>query len=400
MGDLPNDRVLGCVINKTEHAEKQYSFTPVHVIGSIHKLKNFDHSPIAFEREVVPYFDQTWLKNLKTTSFEKKISPPQFLTQIAIQARKANQRIVLPEGTEPRTIQAASVCTEQKIARCVLLGKPDEIQTIAKEHHIALHHDVECIDPETIRHLYIEDMVELRKNRNLTPDQAAKKLEDNVYLGAMMLHKNEVDGLVSGSIHTTANTVRPAFQLIRTAPHFNIISSVFFMCLPDQVLLYADCAIIPKPSVEELAEIAIQSADTAKAFGIPPYVSLISYSTGESGEGISVESIRDAVQIVRKQRPDIPIDGPIQYDAAVNESVGKRKAPDSPVAGKTTVCIFPDLNTGNAVYKAVQQSTKILSLGPVLQGIKKPVNDLSRGCSSEDIVYTIALAAVQASLTT
>ena len=230
----------------------------------------------------------------------------------------------------------------------------------------------------------------------MTEDQAREALEDGVMLGTMMLEAGEVDGLVSGAVHTTANTIRPPLQIIKTAPGASMVSSVFFMCLPDQVLVYGDCAIVPNPTADELAQIAIQSNDSAKAFGIEPRVAMISYSTGSSGSGADVEKVKEATAKVRELRPDILVDGPLQYDAAAVESVGKQKAPNSPVAGQASVFIFPDLNTGNTTYKAVQRSANAISMGPVLQGMRKPVNDLSRGALVDDIVYTIAITAVQA----
>lgn len=212
----------------------------------------------------------------------------------------------------------------------------------------------------------------------------------------MMLALGEVDGLVSGAVHTTANTVRPALQLIKTAPGVRLVSSIFFMLLPEQVLVYGDAAINPNPNAEELADIAIQSADSAKAFGITPRIAMLSYSTGESGAGKDVEKVRVATGLVRERRPDLPVDGPLQYDAASVLSVGRQKAPNSPVAGRATVFIFPDLNTGNTTYKAVQRSAGVVAIGPMLQGLRKPVNDLSRGALVDDIVYTIALTAIQA----
>jgi phosphate acetyltransferase len=238
--------------------------------------------------------------------------------------------------------------------------------------------------------------VELRRKKGLTSDQAEQQLGDNVVLGTMMLAQGDVHGLVSGAMHTTANTVRPALQLIKTAPGNSIVSSVFFMLLPDQVLVYGDCAVNPNPTAVELAEIALQSADSAIAFGITPRVAMISYSTGSSGTGVDVDKVREATKLARERRPDLLIDGPMQYDAASVESVGRQKAPDSPVAGHANVFIFPDLNTGNTTYKAVQRSAHVVSVGPMLQGLRKPVNDLSRGALVDDIVYTIALTAIQA----
>jgi phosphate acetyltransferase len=322
--------------------------------------------------------------------------PPVFRHRLVTTARAAPQRIVLPEGDEPRTVRAAAICAEKGVARCVLLGSPDKIRAVAAAHGVELPREVEIINPETIRHHYVAPMVELRKSKGLTPLQAEIGLEDAVTLGTMMLAEGDVDGLVSGAVHTTANTVRPALQLIKTAPGCSIVSSVFFMLMPDQVLVYGDCAINPDPSFEELAEIAIQSAESAKAFGIEPRVAMISYSTGASGSGEDVDKVREATALVKQRRPDLVVDGPIQYDAAMVESVGKQKAPGSPLAGHANVFVFPDLNTGNTTYKAVQRSANVVSVGPMLQGLRKPVNDLSRGALVDDIVYTIALTAIQA----
>ena len=311
-------------------------------------------------------------------------------------ARSANKRIVLPEGAEPRTVQAAAICQEKGLARCVLLATRAEVEAVAAEKGIKLPESLEIIDPASIIEDYVAPMVEMRKSKGLTPDQAREQLKDTVVLGTMMMAENHVDGLVSGAVNTTANTIRPALQLIKTAPGASLVSSVFFMLLPGQVLVYGDCAVNPEPNAEELAEIAIQSADSAAAFGIEPRVALISYSTGTSGTGPAVEKVAQAVAIAQQKRPDLIIDGPLQYDAASVESVAKSKAPNSKVAGKATVFIFPDLNTGNCTYKAVQRNANVLSVGPMLQGLNKPVNDLSRGALIEDIVYTIALTAIQA----
>jgi phosphate acetyltransferase len=327
---------------------------------------------------------------------ERHMPPPAFRHRLMENARKANRRIVLPEGDEPRTLQAAAICQKKGIARCVLLGNAEKIRQVADAQGIDLPADLEIIDPEQVRANYIAPMMELRKSKGLSAPQAEKQLEDEVVLGTMMLATGDVDGLVSGAVHTTANTVRPALQLIKTAPGASIVSSVFFMLMPDQVLVYGDCAINPDPNAEQLADIAIQSADSAKAFGLEPRVAMISYSTGSSGTGDDVEKVRAATQIARQKRPDLVIDGPMQYDAASVESVGRQKAPDSPVAGRANVFVFPDLNTGNTTYKAVQRSANVVSVGPMLQGLRKPVNDLSRGALVDDIVYTIALTAIQA----
>jgi phosphate acetyltransferase len=326
-----------------------------------------------------------------------KLSPPAFRYQLIQKARAAGKRIVLPEGDEPRTVRAAAICAEKDIAHCVLLGKRAAIEAVAAAQGVTLPaKNLEIVDPDGVREKYIAPMVELRKSKGLTPDMAAAQLEDTVVLGTMMLAENDVDGLVSGAVHTTANTVRPALQLIKTAQGSSIVSSVFFMLMPDQVLCYADCAINPNPKAEELAQIARQTADSAAAFGIAPKVAMISYSTGSSGSGEDVEKVREATRIAQEQFPDLALDGPMQYDAASVLDVGRQKAPDSPVAGRATVFIFPDLNTGNTTYKAVQRSAKVLSVGPMLQGLRKPVNDLSRGALVDDIVFTIALTAIQA----
>ncbi len=341
---------------------------------------------------------------IKTDRLRKKIGevtelrmpPPAFRHRLVELAKRANKRIVLPEGDEPRTLQAAAICHEKKIAHCVLIGEEDKIRDVAAAQGVTLPADIEIVEPDKIRPKYVPAMVELRKAKGMTPPQAEKELEDNVVIGTMMLAMGDVDGLVSGAVHTTANTIRPALQLIKTAPNSSIVSSIFFMLMPDQVLVYGDCAVNPDPNPEQLAEIAIQSADSAKAFGITPRIAMISYSTGSSGSGDDVEKVRKATAIAKEKRPDLMIDGPMQYDAASVLSVGKQKAPDSQVAGRANVFVFPDLNTGNTTYKAVQRSANVVSVGPMLQGLRKPVNDLSRGALVDDIVYTIALTALQA----
>ena len=324
------------------------------------------------------------------------LSPPAFRHKLTELARAANKLIVLPEGTDIRTIKAAAICCERNIARCQLIGNKEEILRIAEQQGIILPDNLLITDPNDIRDNYITPLVELRKNKGLTDVIAKENLKDNVVLATMMLQMGQVDGLVSGAVNTTANTIRPALQLIKTAPGNSLVSSIFFMLLPEQVLVYGDCAINPDPNAEQLADIAIQSADSAAAFGIPPRVAMISYSTGSSGHGADVEKVTKATKIAQAKRPDLIIDGPLQYDAAIMENVAKKKAPNSPVAGKATVFIFPDLNTGNTTYKAVQRSADVVSIGPMLQGMNKPVNDLSRGALVDDIVYTIALTAIQA----
>lgn len=345
---------------------------------------------------VSEYLDLEWLETICEKERKARLSPPAFRHMLTVNARNAAKRIVLPEGNEPRTVAAAIACQTRNIAQCVMIGERLDIESVASAQGLTLHPDIIVIDPEEVRENYVPSMVELRKHKGLAPDMARSLLEDNVVLATMMVALNEVDGLVSGAVHTTANTVRPALQLIKTSPNARVVSSIFFMCLPEQVLVYGDCAINPDPNAEELADIAIQSADSAKAFGVEPKVAMISYSTGTSGTGADVDKVKRATELAKEQRPDLIIDGPLQYDAAAVESVAAKKAPNSPVAGQATVFIFPDLNTGNTTYKAVQRSANVISMGPMLQGLNKPVNDLSRGALVDDIIYTIALTAIQA----
>ncbi|CAM4460819.1 MAG: Phosphate acetyltransferase [Legionellaceae bacterium] len=344
---------------------------------------------------IAMHINTEWIKPLATKKNEKFLTPAAFRYQLVEKAKLANKRIILPEGIEPRTLKAASICAERQIAQCVLLANPDDVFEIANRNGIVIPKNIEIINPNVVAERYVNPLVELRKTKGMTEVIAREHLQDNVMLGTMMLQMNEVDGLVSGAIHTTANTIRPALQIIKTAPNVKLVSSIFFMCLPERVLVYGDCAVNPDPNPEELADIAIQSAESAKTFGIFPRVAMISYSTGSSGSGIDVDKVREAVALVKQRRPDLLIDGPLQYDAAFSEEVAKTKAPHSEVAGKATVFIFPDLNTGNTTYKAVQRSADVICIGPMLQGLRKPVNDLSRGATVEDIVYTIALTALQ-----
>ncbi|WP_331350934.1 phosphate acetyltransferase [Cellvibrio sp. UBA7671] len=325
-----------------------------------------------------------------------RLSPAAFRHQLVQRAGRDLKRIVLPEGEEIRTIQAAIICAQKGIAKPVLLGNRDNIQRIAESLSLVLPASLTILQPEEEIEKYVAPLLNRRGHKGLTREAALEMLEDTVVLGTMMLALDEVDGLVSGAIHTTANTIRPALQLIKPRPDCRLVSSIFFMCLPEQVLVYGDCAVNPDPNAEELADIAIQSGDSARAFGIEPRIAMISYSTGTSGAGIDVDKVREATRLAKARRPDLLIDGPLQYDAASVAAVASQKAPDSMVAGKATVYIFPDLNTGNTTYKAVQRSANVVSIGPMLQGLNKPVNDLSRGALVEDIVYTIALTAIQA----
>jgi len=345
---------------------------------------------------VASHLDAHWLHQRCGTPRELRLTPAVFRYQLIQRAQQANKRIVLPEGAEPMTVQAAAICQARGIARCVLLAKPAEVYAVASAQGIELPEGLEILDPEVIRERYVEPMVALRKSKSLNAPMAEQQLEDTVVIGTMMLALDEVDGLVSGLVHSTANTIRPALQLIKTAPGCSLVSSVFFMLFPDQVVVYGDCVMNPDPSAAELAEIARQSADSAEAFGIPARVAMISYSSGNSASGEDVEKVREATQLARESQRDLLIDGPLQYDAAANETIARQLAPGSDVAGRATVFVFPDLNTGNTTHKAVQRSADCVSLGPMLQGLRKPVNDLPRGAQVDDIVYTIALTAIQA----
>lgn len=346
---------------------------------------------------VASELDTAYLRERVATDREPRMSPAAFMHRLVVRAREADKRIVLPEGEEPRTIRAAAICQERGIARCVLLGRRDEVARVAASQGVVLPEGVEVLEStKHRRERYVAPMVELRKHKGLDATLAREQLRDTVVLGTMMLAQGEVDGLVSGAVHTTADTVRPALQLVRTRPGAKLISSVFFMCLPEQVVAFADCAINPDPDAEELADIALQTAASAEAFGIPARVAMLSFSTGTSGAGSDVDKVREATRIARARRPDLAIDGPLQYDAATVADVARQKAPGSAVAGRATVLVFPDLNTGNTTYKAVQRSAHVVAIGPMLQGLARPVNDLSRGALVEDIVYTIALTAIQA----
>lgn len=340
--------------------------------------------------------DSDWLDHMRQHNRPRRLTPPAFRFRLIDTARRINKRIVLPEGEEPRTLVAAEICAERGIAQPVLIGDPERIAEVARSQGVELPQSVEIINPSEMSNRYVDEMVKIRQHKGLSPSEAEDALTDPVVLGCMMLALGEVDGLVSGAVHTTANTIRPALQLVKTSEQASLVSSVFFMCLLDQVMVYGDCAVNRDPNAEELAEIALQSAASAEAFGIPPRVAMISYSTGSSGSGDDVKKVREATRIVRERRPDLEVDGPLQYDAAVTPDVAAKKAPDSPVAGRANVIVFPDLNTGNTTYKAVQRSANVVSIGPMLQGLRKPVNDLSRGALVEDIVYTIALTAIQA----
>ncbi|HED32693.1 MAG TPA: phosphate acetyltransferase [Gammaproteobacteria bacterium] len=325
------------------------------------------------------------------------ISPLMFEYSLFQQARNKQQHIVLPEGGDERILQAAEILRLRDVVKLTLLGNPDKLRARATTLGLKLE-GVDIIDPlNSDRHeAFAKQFFELRQHRGVTMDSALDTMNDVSYFGTMMVYMGMADGMVSGAAHTTAHTILPAFQFIGTQPDALLVSSVFLMCMDTRVLVYGDCAVNPNPNSEQLADIAIRSARTAQLFGINPVVAMLSYSSGTSGTGEDVERVREAVKIARLRQADLIIDGPIQYDAAVDACVADKKMPDSEVAGKATVFIFPDLNTGNNTYKAVQRSSGAVAIGPVLQGLNKPVNDLSRGCLVADIVNTVAITAIQA----
>jgi phosphate acetyltransferase len=327
-----------------------------------------------------------------------KVTTPQMFTyQLRERARSDRRRIVLPEGDDDRILQSAGRLLQRDIADLIILGEESQIRARAAELGVNLG-DATVFDPRTseLCDQFAEQYAQLRAKKGVTVEQAREIMHDVSYFGTMLVYNSHVDGMVSGAAHTTAHTVRPAFEIIGTAQGISTVSSVFLMCLPDQVLAYGDCAIVRDPTVDELADIAISSARTAAQFGIEPRVAMLSYSTGESGTGADVDKVREATGLVRSRAPQLLVEGPIQYDAAVEPSVAATKMRDSPVAGRATVLIFPDLNAGNNAYKAVQRSAGAIAIGPVLQGLNKPVNDLSRGALVEDIVNTVAITAIQA----
>lgn len=389
--------VLGYVINGAADLEKQeISHCREKNLGTINEFATLSDKTSDVREQVTQYLSKNWLSVVVNSPACVFLSPPFFLHRVVKHAQQIHKKIVLPEGTDMRTLCAVSVCHERKIAHCVLLGNKAKIAQLCLDHRIYLPHDVEIIDPAEIADRYVDRLYELRQHKGLTRETARELLHNNeIMLGTMMLEQGEVDGMVSGAIHLTSDTVRPALQIIKTSPGQRIVSSSFFMCLPKETVLYADCALNRNPSVEDLADIAIQSAFTAQVFGIEPRVGFLSFSTDRSGAGEDVDNIIKAVALAKKKHPDLKMEGPLQYDAASDPVVAKLKAPNSEIAGHINVYIFPNLNTGNIVYKAVQRTNNIVCVGPVLQGLKKPVNDLSRGASVEDIVYTIAVTAIQ-----
>jgi phosphate acetyltransferase len=347
-----------------------------------------------FERHV----DTAALEQQLSALPDQGITPKMFIYNLVQQAKSDKKHIVLPEGADERILRAAASLRRNNIVDLTFLGKREEVGSAI--YNLGLRRDlagVPIIDPADPPKEYAEKLMELRKHKGMNMDMALDQLTDVSYYGTMMVYMGDADGMVSGAMHTTQHTIRPALQFVKTKPGFSVVSSVFFMALPDRVLVYGDCAVNPNPTAEQLAEIAIASADTAVAFGIKqPRIAMLSYSSGESGKGADVMRVREATELAKERRPDLILEGPMQYDAAVSADVAAAKMPGSKVAGQATVFIFPDLNTGNNTYKAVQRETGAIAIGPVLQGLNKPVNDLSRGCTVDDVINTVAITAIQA----
>ncbi|MFJ2194636.1 phosphate acetyltransferase [Streptomyces violaceusniger] len=346
-----------------------------------------------FERHV----DTAALTERISVSRSARVTPMMFERELIERSRSRRRRVVLPEGAEERVLRAADVLLRRDVCDLTLLGEEDAIRKRAAELGIQLA-EAQIVDPQTspLRERFAEGYAKLRAHKGVSYELAYDVVADVSYFGTLMVQEGLADGMVSGAVHSTAATIRPAFEIIKTAPGAEIVSSVFFMCLADRVLVYGDCAVNPDPDAEQLADIAIQSATTAARFGVEPRIAMLSYSTGTSGSGADVDKVRKATELVRERRPDLLVEGPIQYDAAVDAAVAATKLPDSEVAGNATVLIFPDLNTGNNTYKAVQRSAGAVAVGPVLQGLRKPVNDLSRGALVQDIVNTVSITAIQA----
>ncbi|MET7280677.1 phosphate acetyltransferase [Kribbella sp. NPDC005582] len=355
--------------------------------------RKIDAALALFEKNV----DSDALLDQLEVARSSAVTPLMFEHQLIDDAVAHRKNIVLPEGDEERILRAADILLRRGVADLTLLGDPVAISAKAA----ALGVDVTAarvIDPEhdELAEQFAAELHRLRQHRGVDLDRARELVRDVSYFGTMMVQLGLADGMVSGAVHTTAHTIRPALEIVKTVPGVSVVSSVFFMCLQNQVLVYGDCAVNPDPTAEQLADIALSSAKTAVAFGIEPRVAMLSYSTGASGAGDEVEKVLKATGIVRERAPELLVEGPIQYDAAIDAAVARTKLPDSPVAGRATVFIFPDLNTGNNTYKAVQRSANAVAVGPVLQGLRRPVNDLSRGATVRDIVNTVAITAVQA----
>ena len=359
--------------------------------------RKHDTALALFERHV----DAPVLLDRLEVGHSDVVTPLMFEFGLIERARSNIQHIVLPEGDDDRVLRAASTLLGRGVAKLTILGEEQEVRTRAAELglDISAATVLSTRDPE-LRERFANEYLRLRAHKGMTIEVARDTVTDVSYFGTMMVHLGLADGMVSGAAHTTAHTIRPGFEIIKTRPGVSIVSSVFFMALEDRVLVYGDCAVVPDPTAEQLADIAVSSAATAEQFGVAPRLAMLSYSTGESGTGAGVDKVRAATALVRSRRPDLAVDGPIQYDAAADAAVAAAKLPNSEVAGRATVFIFPDLNTGNNTYKAVQRSAGAVAIGPVLQGLRKPINDLSRGALVQDIVNTVAITAIQAQTST
>ncbi|MCB0176841.1 MAG: phosphate acetyltransferase [Anaerolineae bacterium] len=372
-------------------------------IGTIRSYISADNrARIALSLKLFEQYVDTKALETRITSVKTPgMTPRMFLYHLMQKAKSPQMHIVLPEATDPRILNAAEILLDQDIVAITLLGNKNDVTRAIRQQGRRIDlTKVSIIDPPTSPQFfdYVETLYELRKSKGVTLDMARDLMTDGSYYGTMMVYKGDADGMVSGAIHTTEHTIRPALQFIKTKPNISVVSSVFFMCLEDRVLIYGDCAVNPDPTAEELAEIAISCAETSLAFGINPKLAMLSYSSGTSGKGREVEKVRKATQIAKDRRPDLLIEGPIQYDAAVDPRVAAKKMPDSNVAGQASVLIFPDLNTGNNTYKAVQRETGAIAIGPILQGLNRPVNDLSRGSTVDDVINTIVITAIQAQI--
>ena len=376
----------------------QGTYTTAHDVFNTHG--NFTSSPRKVEtarRIFAERIDSAELIKALAVPPSRVVTPLMFGYQLNELARRGRRRIVMPEASDDRILESAAILMQRGVADLVLLGDPVEIKTRASAMGWVLDgvDIVNPTDPDLVERFSAE-YATLRAHKGVTVEQARQKMKDLSYFGTMMVHLGMADGMVSGAINTTANTIRPSLEFIKTKPGVKVVSGSFLMCMADRVHVYADCAVNPDPSAEQLADIAISSAETALAFGIEPRVAMLSYSTGTSGSGADVDKVRQATDLVRERRPDLALEGPIQFDAAVDPAVARTKLPESAVAGQATVFIFPDLNTGNNTYKAVQRSSGAVAIGPILQGLKKAVNDLSRGALVEDIVNTVVITAIQA----
>lgn len=377
------------------------TYETVNKINHVHSyISTENHAKIALSLKTFDdYVDTKTLERRISAVEVRGLTPRMFLYSLIQKAKSNKQHIVFPEGTEGRILKAAEILLDQDVVDITLLGNVDEVRAAIKTSGRRINLDqIKIVEPQHAPKFfsYVQTLFELRAHRGLTLDAARDLMIDVSYFGTMMVYKGDADGMVSGSVNTTQHTIRPALQFVKTKPGVSVVSSVFFMALEDRVIVYGDCAVNPNPTAEELSEIAISSAETAQAFGVDPKVAMLSYSSGDSGKGAEVEKVREATRLAREKRPDLLIEGPIQYDAAVDPTVAAQKMPDSKVAGQATVLIFPDLNTGNNTYKAVQRETGAMAIGPILQGLNKPVNDLSRGCTVEDIVNTVVITAIQA----